>query len=403
MHSSYRYFVASKHIARFRHVVLNRVDGEGLDVLVASLDRFERLNELTLDGYSARYAFGDHPVFDLDLARPATFRFAQIVPRIRKLHLSDFRPSAAAPYLKVLPFLEYFHYEIDDLWISLEFASLLESLPPIQHLHCEAPDAGGLRSFLAAVTTIPHDWTSLKRLTMTTPFIDLSMLRSLHLFEASLEELELVVEEDDPEGESEDLEDSDVPSWIDDGVRFPHLRSISIINSRGLLAKQFFRPVTKLHLPELRHLRVSHSADCGHGDDFTICTLSRLFEEHEHLKYLEFLAPDSLIAGDHREDIDRILERHEFTVTYRDCPEAGYPADVFLDKSYPIWEPLIERYLRGGKQEEEEEALKESLNRLREYFDRTLVNAEAVRNLPTLYRLAVLLRPLECERLAQFD
>lgn len=398
---TYRYYIASKHLAHFRHVVFDCYESSHLDNLVASLDRFARIDELTLQGYAAEVAFGTRPVFALDPAHPATSRFAELAPRIRTLHLVDVTPTAAAPYLRALPSLSHFHYIVKDLYGPFDPSPLIQALPPLQHFHCEIEQGGMVRHCFETLAATPQDWAPLKRLTLTVPYIRRSWLRHLNLFEASLERLELSVERDESGGVLGTREESDVPSWIDDGVHFPVLRSVSIIGS-GMLCKDFFLPVTNLHLPSLEHLRVSFSADCRHGKDFT-CSLGELLDDHELLDSLQFFAPDGVIDGDDKGYIEYLDEDYGLDIAYRDCPEASYPEDAFIDASYPSRHNLVIGYPRGGRQEEEAVALKKSLKRLFTYFLKTFYAAEAVRDLPTLYRLAVLLRPLECERLAQFD
>lgn len=389
----YHYFIAPKHLQHFSQLVFDSADPAELDIVVASLNSFKRLNEITLESFSAELVFGENPVFELNLSHhPAISKWIEIAPQIRILHFDDFEPQVAANYVKSAPSLIHLHFIHRDPISGTDFDALVDVLPSLEHLHFDSNNKQTTECFAAVLMGRKHDFPKLKRLTLTVPVIDSAILGFVRSLKSSLEELKMVVEGDDPDGDVADLADASC---------FPRLRSISIVGS-SLLARCVFLGSSKALFPSLRHVCLSYGLDSNWGFGSDDDAFETIVKKHD-LRGLQYLAQDQRYDSAEEAWMVRLAKKHGVPLELRDCPEVAYPSDIFLQNKYYARGTIFDDFVGGYNQEKVLKELETNVNRVVEYVGTTVERAIEYKDAPGLAQLATLLRPVEFERLAQFD
>lgn len=310
------------------------------------------------------------------------------------MHLRDFPLRFAAKILKTSPLVNDLHFVGQEsspaTWDVDDFVT---ALPLLEHLHLESTQYPEDTLTTTALLKSTRQWPPLKRLTLTLPRFDDEVLQFLKRFRTSLEHLKLVMNDLD--------DDQYTESWLVDGDCFPFLRSITIDGSASL-AERVLRPATKANFPQLRDVKLQYGLDIGNNTFGPSDPLLPVLATEHNLHSLHYTSCDRKLSRAGTTFLLNLARERKFRLELRGYPEAKFPVEVYINP-FASAAKTMEDFVGGADQQEEQEELAASFGRLGEHLRRTAEKAIETKNVPAMRRLAVSLRHLEFDRLAQLD
>lgn len=183
--------------------------------------------------------------------------------------------------------------------------------------------------------------------------------------------------------------------------QFPELHTISIIGS-SLIASSIFRDINRQTFPSLRRIRLSYNYSGSDGFADSDEALLPIFRSFPFV-HLQYDPPNQYFTKKAKQFLIKRAKAANAHLQLHDYPQGSAPSNPFLEDSDLALRIHLESFVGEEDQSKDQTQLEKGLARVREHLERRLSTATRDQNVPELYRLSILLRPLEFDRLAQFD
>jgi len=390
----YRFYIVPKHLHHFRHIILDKADQEAKISLVASLNSFINLRELTLENDSANDTFGDAIAYHQFVCGPVVAMLRHRGKDIRILHLLDFdlRSARVLRYVTMFPNLRQLSIN-GSLQIQADHLStLVQSLPHLEELTVDnhAESEATFPSEFSSAT-----WPRIKKLNLVVNNIQTATIDFIRNFESSLLRFCLTVP-----GGNDYIEPE--PASMPSDAHFPRLQSIAIVGA-SQIAWSMFENLTKTTFPSLVKVRLSHTdaARYGFGEEDQV--LHKILD-NSTIRVLQYFPADQDVQVGHQHYLESKAGISGFRLQLYDCQEGTFPTLRVLDDPLGCVEQAEDEYhLPSYTAKCDLEPLRAQVQRVQNHLDDSVKAAELTGNLVEYQRILNLAGPLEYDRLAKME
>lgn len=391
---TYRFFIAPRYLSHFQHVILDLVDQEKTINLIASLDSFTNLTELTLEAEATVCAIGN----DIRYASsPVIGMLQRKGTSITTLHLFNFAfmNVNSILYFSFFPNLRNLTLTGNLRMERHSATKLVNSIPHLEELTLN------IQTRIPAVLLEEElTWPPLQKLSIAADDLHVGTLEFIRIFESSLLELSISTPCDGSLGM---LHGGGPLRALPIESSFPLLRAISIFGSSEV-GWSIFGNSTRSTFPALKKVRLSYEsyeAYYGFAEEDTV--LDQILKNFS-IRELTYTPQNQEMFEHHRIYLKQKATSLGIRLSLGDSPEGSLPTIHFLegqqiamDSASYAYRRGVETWPRGSHTREEE------VERIRDYLDDRITTAKLTGNLVEYQRILNLLRPIEYERLSQMD
>ncbi|GAA5837286.1 hypothetical protein JCM5353_000810 [Sporobolomyces roseus] len=385
-----------------RHLALDTSNLPALDFTVAFLDSFESLEELTITGAAASAIFPSR-IAEANrsaryIFRPTTLSGKKLRSReskIRTLNLLECPTLHALDCLDIFSSVRILRYKGDLPGSTLHLGRFVKVLNRIDSICLEEASFKG-PSFTppSSLLRIEQSAPRLSHISLETTEFDQNTLDWIKEFRHCLRTLSITCS-------SDRWLHNKPPSRLRALDQFPQLHTISVIGS-ALIASSIFRDINRQTFPSLRRIRLSYddSESDGFADsDEALLTIFRTFP----FVHLQYDPPNQYFSTKAKQFLIKRATAANVHLQLHDYPQVSAASNPFMEDSDEALRRHLESFVAEEDQSKDQMQLEEGLARMREHLERRLSTATRDQNVLELYRLSILLRPLEFDRLAQLD
>lgn len=318
--------------------------------------------------------------------------------KFRKLNLLSCPASVALDCLDVFNSVQNLRYKGPLPDSTIQSGRFIKVLNRIDSIILEDPNRseGSPFTIPPSLLKVKQSAPRLSHISLETTKFDKNTLDWIMEFRQCLRTLTITSDSDQflPESPTSSLQALDL---------FPRLHSISIIGS-SLIASAIFRDTNRNTFPSLQHIRLSYDEVTSRGfadDDEALHAIFRTF----HFVHLQYDPPNQYFPLTFAEALVQRAAVAKVHLQLHNYAQASVPSSHFVEDD----EDYSARYMESFVDLAEEERSKDQvqltggLDRIKEHLERRVNAATRDQNVAELYRLSILLRPLEYDRLAQLD